>query len=115
MYATASHVFLASRIENTGRMASIAGTGAPLVDLGPLKFFGLDYVGEARSVGDELWFVAEAPGGEGDELWISDGSVVGTRLLTDLQLGPEDGDVEFIAVGAGGAVFFGQRADPVVP
>src|SRR5262249_55880866 len=46
---------------------------------------------DLTAVGDRLFFQArrKAPAGEGEELWISDGTTAGTHLVEDIQPGPE--------------------------
>ena len=83
-------------------LASIAAL--PLIELAPANALGQQFVlsplkdispGASSSwprdmvrVGDEIFFAAEDPA-HGNELWASDGTAAGTRLVDDIYLGTE--------------------------
>lgn len=72
-----------------------------------------NYHGEQKIIGGNLFFVAN-DGTHGDELWISDGTEVGTSLVKDIYPGGESGLPNYFdyfpwgAIGeAAGKVYFG--------
>ncbi len=104
LYATTSHVFIAARVAGEYRLGSIAGPGAGLVDLGAYTgYSGL--VDHVLAAGDLLWFAAETEQIFGHELWVSDGSPQGTRLVSDVYPG-NTGLVKFVGNSANGVVFW---------
>jgi ELWxxDGT repeat protein len=87
------------------------GTGAGTVQVSPTPFVS---IGEAVAVGSTTLLFAGESGGSGSELWATDGTVAGTRLVQDIYPGAEgSGPAEFTRVGD--HVFFGaddgQRGD----
>jgi ELWxxDGT repeat protein len=59
------------------------------------------------SVGSSLYFAAN-DGVHGTELWITDGTPVGTRMVADIWPGPESSGISAMG-SAGGIVFFGAN------
>ena len=54
---------------------------------------------DGQSIGDLLFFVARDKT-HGSELWQSDGTVTGTRLVRDIYPGPRDSDIELLGVSS---------------
>jgi ELWxxDGT repeat protein len=82
--------------------------------------------GEVESVfvvGDRLFFKArrKAPAGDGEELWVSDGTAAGTHIVEDVYPGPQ-GSHPRDFVDLGGVLLFtaidgetGRAAPPKAP
>ncbi|MBL8914862.1 MAG: hypothetical protein JNM17_29425 [Archangium sp.] len=68
---------------------------ASVGDFAPRDFFAL---------GGQVFFVANALG-NGEELWVTDGTTAGTRLVRDLHPGPS-GSTPFAMTSLGGRAFF---------
>ena len=54
---------------------------------------------------NSTYFTASTPE-TGNELWVTDGTDAGTRLLSDLTPGPTDSVIDHVTVGPGDEVFF---------
>ena len=77
-----------------GRSGSISGPGSPAATIG----------GELTNVAGTLFFSAD-DGRHGYELWRSNGTRKGTRMVSDINPGPASSEVE-LGVDAGGTVYF---------
>lgn len=74
--------------------------------------FPFSFGGSFGALGDgRVLFGADDGSGGGVELWISDGTAAGTRLVEDLTTGPFGGDPRsFLPLGDGRALFAGDDA-----
>ena len=66
------------------------------------------FSGQMVTAGDQLFF----PGvdqAHGRELWTSDGTANGTKLLKDIKPGPDSGDPEYLIVAGNQCVSFAER------
>lgn len=59
-------------------------------------------------LGDQLLFIAD-DGESGRELWITDGTTEGTRLLSDIQVRPEAGAITFVSDRFGDEIYILRR------
>ena len=75
------------------------GPDTPAVQLADFGPDGLDH-DQAMALGGDLFLAATTPG-LGLEPWLSDGTVIGTAQLADLQPGPESSNPEAYGIGNG--------------
>ncbi|MBX3412277.1 MAG: hypothetical protein KF708_06125 [Pirellulales bacterium] len=84
-----------------------------LLALAPVQF---DQVLDIETVGDQFYFSAAyesqqgAPGTVGVELWVSDGTTAGTRLVKDIRPGPANSSPQQLT-NVNGTLFFIARTD----
>lgn len=97
--------FLVDNDEGEASLWKTDGTAASTLRL---RFFHGEYPHDFVALGKQLVFSAGANSGgepEGEELWTSDGTIVGTRLIKDIRPGPEGSAPGALAV-LNGRVFF---------
>ncbi|MCY1080467.1 ELWxxDGT repeat protein [Archangium lansingense] len=91
------------------RLFLLVGTGADDADLyvtdgtpgGETRLRTLHLPGEMVGLGRTLLFSADGPGGEGEELWRSNGTPEGTVLVEDILPGPGGSRPHFLTVMEG--------------
>ena len=100
MHAAAGRLWLIDNYWGAGVLRVKDGPGVPTRALLPVAdLVATDFVG---GVGDKLVFRGESPSsGTGRELWVSDGTAVGTRLLADVEPGPGTSFVTRLATAGG--------------
>ncbi|HSP81726.1 MAG TPA: ELWxxDGT repeat protein, partial [Myxococcaceae bacterium] len=100
-------------VDNDEGEASLWVTEGTAASTRPLRFFHGEYPHDLVALGDHLVFSAGGPDPgsglegepEGEELWVSDGTVAGTRLVKDIYPGPMGSSPSSLAV-QGRRVFF---------
>lgn len=100
VWPTALFIFLLGSFSG----AASAQGARPVIDLDPGVYAEGSFPRGFVSVGDRTFFTAKRFG-EGRELWITDGSSAGTRLVSDIAPGVSDVRVEAATALNGGLVF----------
>ncbi len=57
-------------------------------------------------VGSNVLFNVDASNGKGEELWRTNGTAAGTKLVRDINAGPDDSNINFDMVLRGSTAFF---------
>jgi ELWxxDGT repeat protein len=108
-------LFFALNFED-GRLALWKSTGTEAGTMEVRSFPPVAPVGFARvrgltPAGDRLFFMASEPA-TGNELWVTDGTPGGTRLVEDLTPGPEDSSLVLLTGLGERFVFFREIFEP---
>ena len=93
------------------RTSGAPGTTRMVVELNPGP--GDGWAGTDRIVAyrGEVYFAGDDCGSFGAELWKSDGSAAGTRVVADIAAGSAGADVRELTVAAGTLYFVARRPD----
>lgn len=92
-------------VDNDEGEASLWKTDGTAASTRHLRFFHGEYPHDLVALGSRLVFSAGEGEPEGEELWVSDGTVTGTRLVKDLLPGPS-GSFPRALAAMNGRVFF---------
>jgi ELWxxDGT repeat protein len=68
-------------------------------------------LGEVVSTDGEYYFLADRPAGKGTELWATDGTVAGTRLVKDIYPGADDPDIDQLTALGATVLFVGDSPE----